>query len=146
MINHANSLARRISSLMTVAGLVGVVAAGCNEYRQAPLVRSVPVALLRMVRAEFADGDDIARRAARKLYGTARLSSTAAPASLPLFGQRALSEATIERIRHDFPGWDIYALQAEFDAWLADSSGRSPRDYEAAFYGFVRQHHARNSA
>jgi hypothetical protein len=47
MINHTNSLARRISSLITVAGLVGVVAAGCNEYRQAPLVRSVPVALLR---------------------------------------------------------------------------------------------------
>jgi hypothetical protein len=47
MISHTNSLARRISSLITVAGLVGVVAAGCNEYRQAPLVRSVPVALLR---------------------------------------------------------------------------------------------------
>ena len=47
MINHTNSLARRISSLITVAGLVGVVAAGCNEYRQAPLVRAVPVALLR---------------------------------------------------------------------------------------------------
>ena len=47
MINHTNSLARRISSLIAVAGLVGVVAAGCNEYRQGPLVRSVPVALLR---------------------------------------------------------------------------------------------------
>ena len=53
-------------------------------------------------------------------------SSSASPAPLPLFGQRALSEATIERIRHDFPGWDIYALQAEFDAWLADAPGRSP--------------------
>ena len=47
IINHTNSLARRFSSLITVTGLVAVVAAGCNEYRQAPLVRAVPVALLR---------------------------------------------------------------------------------------------------
>jgi hypothetical protein len=47
MINHTSSLARRISSLITVAGLAGVVAVGCNQYRQAPLVRSVSVALLR---------------------------------------------------------------------------------------------------
>jgi hypothetical protein len=47
MIHHTNSLARRSSSLITVACWVGVVAAGCNEFRQAPLVRSVPVALLR---------------------------------------------------------------------------------------------------
>src|SRR4051812_10256127 len=47
MIIHTNSLARCIASLIIAAGLVGVVAAGCNEYRQAPLVRSVPVALLR---------------------------------------------------------------------------------------------------
>ena len=105
--------------------------------------RGQPV--LRMVRAELVDGDDAVRPPARKLRDAARPSSSASPASLPLFGQRALSGATIERIRHDFPGWDIYALQAEFDAWLADAPRRNPKDYEAAFYGFVRQHHARNS-
>ena len=97
-----------------------------------------------MVRAELADGEAAAKPAARKPRDAARPSSSTPPAPLPLFGQRALSETTIQRIRHDFPGWDIYALQAEFDAWLADAPGRSPKDYEAAFYGFVRQHHARN--
>src|SRR3954471_4623526 len=58
---------------------------------------------------------------------------------LPLFGHRALSDGILERIRHDFPGWDVYAFQAEFDAWLSERPGRTPRDYEAAFYGFMRK-------
>lgn len=97
--------------------------------------RGEPV--LRMTRAELVGGE-APRPAARK--------PREAPAPLPLFGQRALSETIITRIRRDFPGWDVYALQAEFDAWLGDAPGRAPRDYEAAFYGFVRQHHARNPA
>ena len=64
---------------------------------------------------------------------------------MPLFGRlRPISETALQRIRHDFPGWDIYTLQAEFDAWLADDPDRAPKDYEAALYGFVRQHHARH--
>src|SRR3954452_968344 len=59
-------------------------------------------------------------------------------------GRGALSDTTIQRIRHDFPGWDVYMLQAEFDIWVSEVPGRTPKDYEAAFYGFVRQHHARN--
>ena len=32
-----------------------------------------------------------------------------------------------------------------FNEWLDDDpSQRSPKNYEAAFYGWVRQHHARN--
>jgi plasmid replication initiation protein len=57
---------------------------------------------------------------------------------------RTLSERTIVQIRHEFPGWDIYALQAEFHEWLDADATREPKDYEAAFYGFVRQHHQRN--
>jgi plasmid replication initiation protein len=104
--------------------------------------RGEPV--LRMVRQELADGDGSAKAVTRKPRETARPASSASPAPLPLFSQRALSATLIERIRHDFPGWDIYALQGEFDAWLKDAPGRAPKDYEAAFYGFVRQHHARN--
>ena len=101
--------------------------------------------ILRMTRAELADGTATAKQSARKPRNAAHPSSSTSPAPLPLFGgQRALSEATIERIRHDFPGWDLYMLQAEFDTWLADAPGRAPKDYEAAFYGFVRQRHARN--
>jgi plasmid replication initiation protein len=55
-----------------------------------------------------------------------------------------LSERIIGRIRHDFPGWDVYALKAEFDEWVSEDPARKPKDYEAAFYGFVRQHHERN--
>ena len=62
---------------------------------------------------------------------------------MPLFDQ--LDDRTIERIRTDFPGWDVYALKAEFDSWLADNPERRPHDYRKAFYGFVRNHDRRNS-
>ena len=61
---------------------------------------------------------------------------------LPLFSHHALSDGILERIRRDFPGWDVYALQAEFDAWLSARPGRKPKDYDAAFYGFVRRRDA----
>jgi plasmid replication initiation protein len=65
---------------------------------------------------------------------------------LPLLGpiMRNLSERTINQIRRDFPGWDIYALKAEFDEWIGAEPTRRPHDYDAAFYGFVRSHHERN--
>jgi plasmid replication initiation protein len=66
-------------------------------------------------------------------------------AMLPLFGNQ-LEERTIERVRVDFPGWDVYALKADFDAWLAKDSERAPEDYQAAFYGYVRRVHGRNRA
>lgn len=57
---------------------------------------------------------------------------------------RTLSERTIAQIRKEFPGWDVYALQGAFNEWLDGDSARTPKDYGAAFYGWVRQHHARN--
>ena len=65
---------------------------------------------------------------------------------LPLLSPiiRTLSERTIAQIRSEFPGWDIYALQADFNEWLDEDPTRAPKNYEAAFYGWVRQHHARN--
>ena len=73
--------------------------------------------------------------------GPARTPSPSA--ELPLLDH--LDDRTIERIRSDFPGWDIYALKAEFDSWLAETPERRPRDYRKAFYGFVRNHDRRNS-
>lgn len=61
---------------------------------------------------------------------------------MPLF-QPQVGEDTITRIRRDFPGWDVYALKAEFDAWIASAPDRRPDNYDAAFYGFVRQYDAR---
>ena len=51
-----------------------------------------------------------------------------------LFG--VLTEETISRVRHDFPGWDVYGLKAEFDAWLGQVPERAPDDYQKAFHGF----------
>lgn len=65
--------------------------------------------------------------------------------SLPV-GPRNLSERALARIRGDFPGWHVLALQAEFDSWLDGQDGRAPRSYEAAFYGFVRRLNARGGA
>jgi replication initiator protein A len=59
---------------------------------------------------------------------------------------RTLSERTIVSIRNECPGWDIYALQNDFDEWLDADPSRMPKDYEAAFQGWVRKHHARNRA
>ncbi len=64
------------------------------------------------------------------------------PPSLSLFN--TLADETLERVRRDFPGWDIYAVKAEFDAWLDKDSERQPDDYQTAFYGFMRRHHAKH--
>ena len=55
--------------------------------------------------------------------------------------RRFLTEDTIGRIRGDFPGWDIYSLEADYNEWLDGADGREPTDYQAAFYGFVRARH-----
>ena len=65
---------------------------------------------------------------------------------LPLLSPliRTLSGRTIAQIRSEFPKWDIYELQAAFNEWLDGNPERKPKNYEAAFYGWVREHHARN--
>ncbi len=106
--------------------------------------------LVHMVRREFAgEGEVQTWKPTPKQPYRARTSSQP-PASpvqdLPLLSRisRTLSERTIYQIRREFPGWDIYALQADFNEWLDKDPSRTPKDYEAAFYGWVRQHHARN--
>ncbi len=69
-----------------------------------------------------------------------------AAAPMPLLMHMELTDRTIARVRKAFPGWDIYALKAEFDDWLMDRPERQPNDYQAAFYGFVKAHHQRNHA
>jgi len=71
---------------------------------------------------------------------------TAADGDLPLLSPiiRTLSERTIVNIRNECPGWDIYALQHAYNEWLDADPSRIPVNYEAAFQGWVRKHHARN--
>jgi plasmid replication initiation protein len=96
---------------------------------------------LRMTRRELVEGQTHAPRKGRE--GKARIPPPVAAAPLPLFRERTLADETIARVRRDFPGWDIYALKSEFDLWLDSKNDRDPRDYQAAFYGFVRQFHKR---
>jgi plasmid replication initiation protein len=98
---------------------------------------------LRMTRRDLTDGQN--RLAKHRRAGERRPATApaAAPPPLPLFRDRALTDDTIASVRRDFPGWDIYALKADFDAWIDGKNGRDPHDYQAAFYGFARQFHKR---
>jgi plasmid replication initiation protein len=107
--------------------------------------------LIHMVRRDQVSETDIEKwkAAPRRPHIPAQKREPSPPPplpSLPLLRPiaRQLSERTIMRIRTDFRGWDIYALKDEFDTWLNEDPLREPRDYEAAFYGFVRQHHMKN--
>ena len=54
-------------------------------------------------------------------------------------GGTGLSDVTIALVRRDFPGWDVYAIKADFDVWLLDNGRDPPADYNKAFYGFARE-------
>ena len=71
-------------------------------------------------------------------------SSSGTESNLPLLNPiiRTLSERTIINIRNECPNWDIYALQAIFNEWLDADVSRTPNNYEAAFVGWDRKHHA----
>jgi plasmid replication initiation protein len=102
--------------------------------------------LLRMIRRDAAQASAEPQSVPREQPSGASAPAVSPPPALALFQQRrVLSAETVARIRRDFPGWDLGELQTEFDAWLAGNEGRSPANYEAAFYGFVRQHHARRA-
>jgi plasmid replication initiation protein len=106
--------------------------------------------LVHMLRREYAgEGAQQEWKPTPRHAPKPRPSPQAAPPrahDLPLLSPiiRALSERCIAQIRSEFPGWDIYALQAAYNDWLDADPARQPKNYEAAFYGWVRQHHARN--
>lgn len=95
--------------------------------------------LIRMTRRdELVEGSGTQRPSTR-----AKRPRKAAPPSqtptLPYLSHP--TDETVALVRKDFPGWDIYALKAEFDDWIEGRPNRRPDDYNKAFYGFVRQHH-----
>jgi plasmid replication initiation protein len=106
--------------------------------------------LVHMVKREYAgEGSPHSWTPPAKQAQRQKLShpaESARPADLPLLTPiiRVLSEKTIIQIRKEFPDWDVYALQSEFNEWLDQDRERAPKNYEAAFYGWVRQHHLRN--
>lgn len=98
--------------------------------------------LLRMTRRDMA-ANELPRRAAKPSTKRSAASKPTTSKPLPLL-QGVLPDSILASIRRDFPGWDVYALKAEFDAWLGENPNRKPGDYPSAFYGFVRQYHAKH--
>ena len=93
-------------------------------------------------------------RMARKTQPAARPGKPVAPPPRPRKSEISsppdflpvsppLSDHTISMVRRDFPGLDVYAIKADYDAWLADDEGRRPKDYQRGYYGFARHYHSR---
>lgn len=55
-----------------------------------------------------------------------------------------MADETIDLLREECPGWDLYALHADFEAWVAASSDRTPANWQKAFIGWVRRHHEKH--
>ncbi len=90
--------------------------------------------LLRMTRREFPPEQSALKKRTR-----APKSPKAAVAPPPMQLFRQLSDDALARARKEAKNLDVYGLKADFDGWLNDDSKRNPRDYGAAFLGFVRK-------
>ena len=55
-----------------------------------------------------------------------------------------MTDETIDLLRRECPGWDLHALHADFERWVFASSERTPADWQRAFVGWVRRHHAKH--
>ncbi|MBA3896930.1 MAG: replication initiator protein A [Sphingomonadaceae bacterium] len=55
-----------------------------------------------------------------------------------------LTDATLETLRSECPGWDYQVLHEEFRTWVSASPARTPVSYQNAFIGFMRRHHEKN--
>ena len=53
-----------------------------------------------------------------------------------------LKTVTYERAKAAAPGWDIYALEAEWKAWGRHQKDWPPKNADAAFVGFCRNRRA----
>lgn len=55
-----------------------------------------------------------------------------------------MADDTINLLRTECPGWDLYALHAEFETWVGASAERTPANWQKAFIGWVRRHHEKH--
>ena len=94
--------------------------------------------VLHMFRRELAPpADALALRKPRAPRRASGKSKTTDP--LPLFG-RTMSEGTLNKLKAELKGWDVYAIKAEFDIWLNEDPDREPKHYDAALQGFARRY------
>jgi plasmid replication initiation protein len=55
-----------------------------------------------------------------------------------------MTDDTIEQLRSECPGWDLYVLHAEFETWVNAAPDRSPVNWQRAFIGWVKRHHEKH--
>lgn len=55
-----------------------------------------------------------------------------------------ITEDTLHFLREKCPGWDLYALHAEFEGWVNAASDRTPVNWQKAFIGWVKRHHEKH--
>lgn len=55
-----------------------------------------------------------------------------------------ITEATRDQLRGECPGWDLYALHAEFETWVNTDRTRTPVNWQKAFIGWVKRHHEKH--
>ncbi|OBX17915.1 plasmid replication initiator protein [Erythrobacter sp. QSSC1-22B] len=55
-----------------------------------------------------------------------------------------MTDKTMELLRSECGGWDLYTLHADFERWVSADEERTPVDWQKAFIGFVRRHHKKH--
>lgn len=99
--------------------------------------------ILRMTRRDMVEPVSAAPQLLPKPPSSRRRAKRYEAPEFPLDLPR-LSDSVLAKIRQDFPGWDVYELQAQYDRWIDRDPARKPANYASAFYGFVRRHHAKH--
>jgi plasmid replication initiation protein len=55
-----------------------------------------------------------------------------------------MTDETIDLLRRECPGWDLYTLHADFEKWVSADAARTPANWQRAFIGYVRRHHEKH--
>jgi plasmid replication initiation protein len=55
-----------------------------------------------------------------------------------------IADDTMAYLREKCPGWDLYALHAEFESWVNADPARTPASWQKAFIGWVKRHHEKH--
>jgi plasmid replication initiation protein len=55
-----------------------------------------------------------------------------------------MTDDTIDQLRRECPGWDLYTLHADFEKWVGADAARTPANWQRAFIGYVKRHHEKH--
>jgi plasmid replication initiation protein len=55
-----------------------------------------------------------------------------------------MTDETIDLLRRECPGWDLYTLHADFEKWVGKDATRTPANWQKAFIGYVRRHNEKH--